>query len=69
MRKGQSRRKVSSENRPCRECKRIVPNVDVDAKSVLCWRCVAKTLNSGSVILSDLTREEFAQYLKKDKKK
>ncbi len=28
----------------CSECSEIVPKVDIDAVSAICWRCVAKSL-------------------------
>jgi hypothetical protein len=49
----------------CRVCKRKVRNVDSNATSVLCWRCVAKDLNPNSMILSDLSRKELDEFFKK----
>lgn len=71
MRKKSSagRRTVSSKDLECRECQRWVENVDSDAASVLCWRCVSKSLNPQSIILSDMSGKELAAFLRGDKKK
>jgi len=66
--KSKGRCKITTMDLACRVCKRKVINVDSNAKSVLCWRCVSKSLNPSSVILTDLTREEFSEFLRKNNK-
>jgi len=66
--KSTGRGKITTMDLACRECKRKVINVDSGAKSVLCWRCVSKSLNPNSSIVSDLTQEEFREFLRKNNK-
>lgn len=49
---------------PCRQCQMVVKNVDSEAASVLCWKCVCRISNPNTIILSDLNQEELAQLLK-----
>jgi len=49
---------------PCRQCQMVVKNVDYVAASVLCWKCVCRSLSPNTIILSDLNHEELAQLLK-----
>ena len=51
----------------CKSCNAIVDNVDEKSVSVTCWKCVAKSLNPHSVIISDLSKEELAAFLKKQR--
>lgn len=52
---------------PCRECGRTVDNVDTNATRATCWRCVSKSINPGSVIVSDLDDSEMADLIRKIK--
>lgn len=54
-------------DKPCRECKRIVTNVDDSVSSVLCYRCVAKSLSPNTIFVDELTPEEFRNLLIKKK--
>jgi hypothetical protein len=53
----------------CKTCNAEVHNVDEKTVAVTCWKCVAKTLNPHSVIISDLSSEELAAFLKKQRQK
>jgi hypothetical protein len=49
----------------CKLCGRKVYNVDAEAASVKCWRCVCVEVNPSSVIISDLNNEEMEEFLRK----
>lgn len=51
----------------CKNCNAIVDNVDEKSVSVTCWKCVSKSLNPNSVIISDLSKEELSAFLKKQR--
>jgi NAD-dependent SIR2 family protein deacetylase len=51
----------------CKECKAEVHNVDEKTVAVTCWKCVAKSLNPHSVIISDMSKEELSGFLKKQR--
>lgn len=40
-------REKSNKKMPCRECSEVVENVDIRATSVLCHKCLSKSLNRG----------------------
>jgi len=63
------RKSSSTKDLGCKECGNIVYNVDTDTESVLCWRCVLKSLNPSSTIVSDMTAAEFGEFLKKQRNK
>jgi Zn finger protein HypA/HybF involved in hydrogenase expression len=44
-----TRRESGSKNMNCRECQEKVENVDYRATSVLCYKCLSKSLNSRRV--------------------
>ncbi len=52
----------------CKECKAKVHNVDTKADAVTCWKCVDKSLNPRSAIISDMSKEELERFFKKQKK-
>jgi NAD-dependent SIR2 family protein deacetylase len=49
----------------CKECKSQVHNVDEKTISVTCWKCVSKSLNPQSVIISDMNEDELKNFIKK----
>lgn len=49
----------------CKGCGRKVYNVDAEAVSVRCWRCVCVEVNPTSMIISDLSTEEMGEFLRK----
>lgn len=44
----------------CKECGEEVKNVGMNAVEVICWRCVAKSLNRGLDCLDDTTTDEVS---------
>lgn len=50
----------------CKTCGRKVENVDAKATAVTCWRCVCKLINPHSLILSDMSKEEISNLMKKN---
>lgn len=61
------RKSSSTKDLGCKECGAIVYNVDTDTTAVTCWRCVVKSLNPRSTIVSDMTSAEFGEFLRKQK--
>lgn len=47
----------------CRECGRPVRNVDSNTVSVLCYRCVARSLNPHTKFLDEIEPEEFRKII------
>lgn len=58
-------RQGDSKSLKCKMCQRKVENIDDKATAVTCWRCVCKSLNPRSLILSDLSSEEIEILMKK----
>lgn len=48
----------------CRECSNPVENVDSSSTSAVCWKCVNKSINPRSVIITDMEPEEWSKFLK-----
>ena len=59
------RRSGENKNLPCKDCGQIVYNVDSNAVSTICWRCVNKQLNPNSLIASDLDPEAWKDLVKR----
>ncbi len=59
------RRSGENKNLPCKDCGQIVYNVDSNAVSTICWRCVNKQLNPNSLIASDLDAEAWKDLVKR----
>jgi acetyl-CoA carboxylase beta subunit len=59
------RRSGENKNLPCKDCGQIVYNVDSNAVSTICWRCVNKQLNPNSLIASDLDPEDWKDLVKR----
>jgi hypothetical protein len=53
----------------CKNCNADVHNVDEKTVSVTCWKCVAKSINPHSLIISDMSGEELARFFKKQRQK
>jgi len=47
----------------CSSCKVTPMRIDEDAVSGICYRCVSKSLNPTSVMLSDLSQEEYKEFI------
>lgn len=48
----------------CRECSSPVENVDSLSTSAVCWKCVNKSINPSSVIITDMEPDEWSKFLK-----
>jgi hypothetical protein len=48
----------------CRECSEPVHNVDSGSISATCWKCVNKSINPNSVIITDMEPGEWSTFLK-----
>jgi hypothetical protein len=59
------RRSGENKNLPCKDCGQVVYNVDSNAVSTICWRCVNKQLNPNSLIASDLDPEAWKDLVKR----
>jgi hypothetical protein len=59
------RRSGENKNLPCKDCGQVVHNVDSNAVSTICWRCVNKQLNPNSLIASDLDPEAWKDLVKR----
>ena len=59
------RRSGENKNLSCKDCGQIVYNVDSNAVSTICWRCVNKQLNPNSLIASDLDPEAWKDLVKR----
>jgi hypothetical protein len=49
----------------CNSCKVTPMRIDQEAVSGICYRCVCKSINPASVIISDLTPEEYKNFIAK----
>jgi hypothetical protein len=47
----------------CSSCKITPMRIDEEAVSGTCYRCVSKSLNPTSVMLSDLSQEEYKEFI------
>lgn len=50
---------------PCSKCGAHTVKVDAESISATCFRCVSKGMNPDSVILTDLSQEEYSKFLQK----
>ena len=53
----------------CKECGSTVSNVDSNTISVICYRCVAKSLNPNTKFLDEISPEEFRKMISSPIKK
>lgn len=49
----------------CSRCKTHLVKVDESSISAVCFRCVSKGMNPDSVMITDMTKEEYGEYLQK----
>ncbi len=49
----------------CIKCNTHTIKVDVSSKSGICFRCVSKGINPESVILTDLSTEEYTEFVQR----
>jgi transposase len=49
----------------CEKCGVHTIKVDAEAKSATCFRCVSKGINPESVILTDLSQEEYKEFVQR----
>ena len=47
----------------CSSCKITPMRIDEEAVSGICYRCVCKALNPTSIMLSDLSQEEYKEFI------
>lgn len=47
----------------CSKCGTHNVKVDCDSVSAICFRCVASATNPDSIILTDLSREEYSKFI------
>jgi len=59
------KRSGENKNLPCNECSAIVYNVDSNTETVICWRCVNKSINPNSLIASDLDFDAWKDLVKR----
>ena len=50
---------------PCSKCGIHSIKVDSESTSATCFRCVSKEANPESVIITDLSQEEYKEFIKK----
>jgi ribosomal protein S27E len=50
---------------PCSKCGTHTVKVDSESTSATCFRCVAKGTNPESIILTDLSQEEYTKFTQK----
>jgi len=49
----------------CEKCGVHTIKVDAESKSATCFRCVSKGINPESVILTDLSQEEYREFVQR----
>lgn len=49
----------------CSCCNKEVMKIDNDSASGICFRCVSKSMNPDSVILTDLSDSEYKEFIQK----
>ena len=54
----------SSITMKCRECNNLVHNVDSESKSVLCYKCVSKSLNPNTKFYGDISQEDIKEIIR-----
>lgn len=47
----------------CSSCKVTPMRIDEEAVSGTCYKCVAKSLNPTSIMLTDMPEEEYKQFI------
>lgn len=50
---------------PCSNCKSHKIRVDAESKGATCFRCVSKSMNPESIIVSDLSQEDYREFVRK----
>ena len=49
----------------CDKCGVHTIKVDAESKGAICFRCVSKGINPESVILTDLSQEDYKEFVQK----
>lgn len=49
----------------CSSCKKQEMKIDQEAVSGVCSRCVSKSINPTSVMITDLSEKEYREFIKK----
>ena len=52
----------------CSCCNKTVMKIDSSSVSGICFRCVAKSMNPDSIILTDLSDEEYKEFIQSKRK-
>lgn len=60
-----ARRDSSSTSLACKECNKMVHNVDSQADFVTCPKCVSRSLNPHTIFVEDLSPAEWTALVKK----
>jgi len=47
----------------CSSCKITPMRIDEEAVSGTCYKCVCKSVNPASIMLSDLSQEEYKEFI------
>lgn len=53
----------------CKVCNRETMRIDGDSVSGTCFRCVIKSTSPNSVIITDLSTEDYIEFIQKTNKK
>jgi len=63
MAKAKFRNPLGIKDAICSSCKVTPMKIDEEAVSGICYKCVCKALNPTSVIISDLSAEEYKEFI------
>ena len=63
MAKAKFRNPLGIKDAICSSCKTTPMKIDEEAVSGICYKCVCKALNPTSVIISDLSPEEYKEFI------
>ena len=59
LKSGSGRKGGVSSSLKCKTCKTIVKNVDSLAVSVVCHKCVSRSINPYTIFVDELSQEEW----------